>query len=166
MSVSKIKIKLGPIEVEYEGSEDFLRVELPALLSAVAELYQKSNIAPPTTNDAAAPLQQPAPASVDAGQLQMTTGTIAARLQVKSGSELVLAAAAHLALVKRLPTFSRQTLIDEMRTATSHFKQTYVNNLSRALYTLTKESKLNEPSKNTYALTAAAEKDLRASLAQ
>ena len=42
---SKIRIKLGPIEVEYEGSEAFLKEELPQLLTAVSDLYSKSNIA-------------------------------------------------------------------------------------------------------------------------
>ena len=39
---SKIRIKLGAIEVEYEGSEQFLKEELPQLLTAVSELYAKS----------------------------------------------------------------------------------------------------------------------------
>lgn len=166
MAVSKIKIKLGPIEVEYEGSEDFLKVELPALLSAVAELYQKSNIAPTNLSDLALPSEPPPLASRNTGQLQMTTGAIAARLQVNSGSELVLAAAAHLSLVKGLPFFSRKALIDEMRSATAYFKQSYIGNLSAALNTLTKNSKLNEPSKNNYALTATAEEELRTTLAK
>jgi hypothetical protein len=33
---SKIRIKLGAIEVEYEGSEQFLKEELPQLLTAVS----------------------------------------------------------------------------------------------------------------------------------
>ena len=37
---SKIKIKLGPIEVEYEGSESFLKQELPALIKTVTELFK------------------------------------------------------------------------------------------------------------------------------
>lgn len=43
MTTSKIRIKLGAIEVEYEGSESFLKEELLALLSAVSDLYQRSN---------------------------------------------------------------------------------------------------------------------------
>ena len=41
---SKIRIKLGPIEVEYEGTESFLKEELPQLLEAVANLYKQSGI--------------------------------------------------------------------------------------------------------------------------
>lgn len=39
---SKIRIKLGPVEVEYEGNEAFLKDELPDLLSAVARLHKES----------------------------------------------------------------------------------------------------------------------------
>lgn len=34
-TASRIRIKMGAIEVEYEGDESFLRDELPALLTAV-----------------------------------------------------------------------------------------------------------------------------------
>jgi hypothetical protein len=36
---SKFKIKLGQIELEYEGSEEFLTKELPELLAAVSKLF-------------------------------------------------------------------------------------------------------------------------------
>jgi hypothetical protein len=36
---SKIRIKMADIEVEYEGSEAFLKGELPAILDAVSKLH-------------------------------------------------------------------------------------------------------------------------------
>jgi hypothetical protein len=39
----KIKIKLGEIEVEYEGSEAFLKLELPDLIRMGANLYEATN---------------------------------------------------------------------------------------------------------------------------
>ncbi len=53
---SKIRIKLGPIEVEYEGSESFLKEELPYLLAAVAKSPQgkrRSSRDPTTPSEAA-----------------------------------------------------------------------------------------------------------------
>lgn len=41
---SKIRIKMGPIEVEYEGSENFLKEELPELLGTVSNLYKESGL--------------------------------------------------------------------------------------------------------------------------
>ena len=96
----------------------------------------------------------------------MTTGSIAARIQAKSGADLTMAAAANLALSQGKTTFTRKELTTEMRTATSYFKETYVSNFTATLHTLTKEKKLNEPSNNTFALTAAAEQELRTKLAQ
>jgi hypothetical protein len=39
---SKIKIKMGAIEIDYEGSEEFLKEELPSLLKTVSDLYKSS----------------------------------------------------------------------------------------------------------------------------
>lgn len=170
MTNSKIKIKLGAIEVEYEGSEAFLKEELPALLGAVAELYQKSG-----SSHSLDLKQSEAPSSAQitdsnsapkvGGQIQMTTGAIAARLQVKSGGDLVIAAAARLALVENQESFSRQRLIQEMKSAASYFRKTYISNLSATLKTLLKEGRLNEPAKDTYALTALSDQELRSRLA-
>jgi hypothetical protein len=158
-TVSKIKIKLGPIEIEYEGSEMFLKEELPQLLSAVSDLYAKSNIA-----IGASTAQVPAGLGAANGSvkpiLEATTGSIAAKLSVKSGPDLVLAAAARLTLVTGTPKFSRQNITDEMKTATAYYKATYLNNLTSYLNGLVKDGKLNEPSQGNYALTAASLKDL------
>lgn len=161
MTTSKIKIKLGAIEVEYEGSESFLKEELPALLSAVSDLYQRSqSTLPPGASSASGA----APASVgenpDRPRLQATTGSIAARLQVKSGSELIMAAAARLSFVEGMSSFSRQRITEEMKTATAYFKPGYVNNLSKYLHSLVKDGKLNEPSQGNFALTASSLKEL------
>jgi len=39
----KIRIKLGEIEVEFEGSEAFLKRELPDLVRMGSELYATTN---------------------------------------------------------------------------------------------------------------------------
>jgi len=86
MTTSKIKIKLGAIEVEYEGSESFLKEELPQLLSAVSDLYAKSRAAlePPSSsqNTSANP---PAGLNTNAGstpKLEATTGSIGKRAAI------------------------------------------------------------------------------------
>lgn len=156
---SKIRIKLGPIEVEYEGSETFLKEELPQLLSAVSELYSRSNI-PKDVNPDGNP-----PASPSGGTLQGTTGTIAAKLTVKQGPDLILAAAARLHFVVGKQTFSRQEIIDEMKSATAYYKKTYLSNLTGYLNNLMKDGKLLEPSSGTYSLSASTQTDLKARLA-
>lgn len=159
---SKIRIKLGAIEVEYEGSEAFLKEELPALLHAVSDLYAKSGgtvVSPEgeTSTHSGANIN-------GATSLEMTTASIASKLAVNSGPQLVLAAAAHLRFVKNLDKFPRKQLIEQMRSASSFFKESYVSNLSKTIKVLMKENKLNEPSNEVYALTHAAEQDLRSRL--
>ena len=38
---------MGAVEVDYEGTEEFLKAELPALLAAVSDLYKQSGMAKP-----------------------------------------------------------------------------------------------------------------------
>jgi hypothetical protein len=168
MTTSKIRIKLGSIEVDYEGSESFLKEELPSLLAAVSDLYQRSSHS--VQDEPSAPELGGLPIgdngrSEERARIEMTTGSIAAKLNVKSGPDLILAAAARLCIVDDLAKFSRKQLIEQMRSATAYFKPTYVNNLSSSLNTLLKDGRLNEPSKDTFALTANCEKDLRNKLA-
>jgi hypothetical protein len=165
MTTSKIKIKLGAIEVEYEGSETFLKEELPALLTAVSTLYQRANDDDKQGgSESGLNGSKPAAAS-NGGNVSGTTNNIAAKMNAKSGPELVLAAAARLCIVQHNDPFSRTLLIEEMRTATQYFKPSYVSNLSKTLNRLVKEGKLNEPSTDNFALTASSRKDLESRLA-
>jgi len=159
---SKIRIKLGPIEVEYEGSEAFLKEELPQLLTAVSDLYSKSSIAKEVNPAGGTP---PPAAPTPSGTPQGTTGTIAAKLAVKQGPDLILAAAARLSFGLGKTTFSRQEIIDEIKSATAYYKKTYLANLTQYLNNLMKDGKLLEPSTGTYSLSATTQADLKARLA-
>jgi len=160
---SKIRIKLGAIEVEYEGSENFLKEELPALLQAVSDLYAKSSgtLAPPEGESRSSTGEK---GNNGTGIIEMTTASIASKLGVRSGPELVLAAAAHLRFVKGAEKFPRKQLIEQMRSASSFFKESYVSNLSKTIKVLMKENKFNEPSSEVYALNHTTEQELRSRL--
>ncbi|MEM5401137.1 MULTISPECIES: hypothetical protein [Paraburkholderia] len=160
-----------------------MKEELPALLSAVSDLYQKSQVELPLnvsdiestpdrvfSNGAAS--YNAAPGGINGhtsgGTPTSTIGTtttIAARLKVESGPELVLAAAARLTMAEGHSVFTRKQLINEMRSAHSYFKETYVKNLSGSVHRLLKDNKLNEPSKGNLALTASCRAELEARLA-
>jgi hypothetical protein len=158
---SKIRIKLGPIEVEYEGSEDFLKEELPQLLEAVANLHKKSGITDASPQDQ----NQGGSSSTPKGQLQGTTGAVAAKLGSKTGPDLVLAAAARLTLVVGKETFTRKDLLAEMKTATAYYKATYRGNLSGYLNGLVKDGILLETAAQTYSLSASKKTELGKQLA-
>jgi hypothetical protein len=155
---SKIKIKVGQVEVEFEGSEEFLSKELSVLLKNVSSL----SAGLPTDPAGDPPNDQLSPPG---GDIQMTTNSIAAKLSVKSGSDLLVAAATHLAIVKRASTFSRQQILKEMKTATSYYKKSYSTNFTKYLKTVTDAGTLIESAANAYALSAKAKTDQEKKLA-
>lgn len=157
---SKIRIRMGSIELEYEGSEAFLKNELPDLLAVVSNLYRNSGATAEGADDG------DGPGGAGAGQdYQLSTSTIAARLGVSSGPDLIVAAAAHLTLVlKRFP-FSRSQLLSDMKEASSYYKASYSKNLSAYLDRLVKGHKLVESAKDMYALSATEKTNIERTLA-
>jgi len=163
---SKIKIKIGQIEIEYEGSEDFLKEELPSLLEAVTELYKETGALTEAVTDApasAATGNAPA-ASINSDSIG-TTNSIAAKTGAKSGTELAIAAAARLVLGRKLEQFTRKQLLEEMKNATQYYKSSFGSNLSTSLKTLVGDHKFIERAKDTYALKADVVQSLEAQLA-
>lgn len=162
---SRIRIQLGQIEVEYEGPEEFLKEELPDLLAAVARLHQQSAAASGITREAEGIGNSPdAPRSHQA-TIEGTTGTIAAKLQAKSGPDLALAAAAHIQLVQSRASFSRKELLEAMKSASGYYKDSDSSNLSKILERMIKAGDLLERSKDNYAISAVRLSALEASLA-
>jgi hypothetical protein len=162
---TRVRIRIGPIEVEYEGNEDFLRQELPNLISTVSSLYYQSGLQLTPSDQAAIPTRPPAVGRPQVTVPTTTTATIAAKLNCKTGPDLITAAAAHLTFVKQKDRFTRQEIIDDMKTATSYFKASYVNNLSNYLARLIRDQKLIEVAKDTYALKAETKTELERELA-
>jgi hypothetical protein len=79
--------------------------------------------------------------------------TIAAKLAANTGPKLLMAAAAHLGLVAKKETFTRDEILEQMKSATGYYKSTYVGNLTKSVGTAIKDGNLSEHSKNVYALT-------------
>ena len=155
---SKIRIKVGHIEVEYDGAEHFNKTEFTELLTTILDTYNKNPIAD-TPNHATS-----APGFVH--DMSMSTSDIATKLGAKTGPELTIAAIAHLIIVKGQKSCTQKEILGEMKNATAHFSKSYANNLSVALQRLSKSGELNNPASNTYALPANKITDLRARLAQ
>lgn len=161
---SKLRVKVGDVEVDYEGAEEFLKQGLPELLKNAVELRRVVDDLNSTSKGGNR--VPPSEGGGSNGIPTLTTGAIAGRLGVKSGSELLKAAAAHLALVKKVVPFSRQQLLAEMQTATSYYKKSQSNNLTRYIDSaLQKDGFLSETATNAYALNASASADLEAKLA-
>lgn len=162
---SKIRIKVGAVELEYEGEEEFLKKELLGLLESMVRLHKGTEgdeeyDAGRDTN------RDQKPRRGGGGGAGPTTATIAGKLKVKNGPGLILAACAHLALVAKKQVLEREDILREMKTASTYYKKTYNNNLSSYLKRMVtgKHPKLNEVSGGKYSLTEASRKNLEAAI--
>lgn len=183
---TRIRVRKGDTEVEYEGSEQFLKNELSSLLRAASTFPSGSGRQAPPAPGGAKPGRaagartsrrkgarartpavavQESPAGKGADAPPGSTAGIAARIGCSHGTHLVLAASAQLNLRAGRTSFSRAELLAAMKTAAQYYKPVYGKNLSRYLKNLIKERQLNQPRPGIYALTAAARREMQKILA-
>lgn len=158
--LAKIRLKIGQLEVEYEGKPSFLQDGLFNLLEKMVGFYTEHKAAIPA---------DPTPAKTTGagpGDLDYSTNTIATHLGSKSGPDLAIAAAAHLGLVKKKDTFTRKEINNEMKSATTYYKASMSTNLSKSLHTLVRGKHFNQTAKGVYALSGPERKALETKLAQ
>jgi hypothetical protein len=148
---SKLRVKLGRIELEFEGSEDFIKQELKTVLAEVKTLSAAMNLLPDDDDEDFSGGDKKSKTKTDS---KLTTSTIAANLKVSSGPELIIAALARLCIVGGAEKASRKEIIKEMRTATAYFNENYVGNLSTSLKTLTTSKRINDLGSSNYSLSA------------
>lgn len=163
---SKIHLKVGQIEISYEGDENLANLKkiLVELLQEVINLAKKENLGQVNaqSNEESASTS----ASKSNNLLsQLTTNTIARKLNVKSGSDLIIAACACLTLSKEKSEYDRLQILSEMQSAKSYYKNSHRSNLSNYLNTLSKIGKLNDRANNRYALSSDEEDRVRKEIA-
>lgn len=161
---AKIRLKIGQLEVEYEGAASFLQDDLLNLMKKLVGFQKEHKAAipadpPPIKTDGAG-------SSSSAGALDHSTSTIATIFGAKSGPDLIIAASACFTLVQGKDRFMRKELLGEMQTAASFYKATYNNNLSKYLDRLVKSDRLRLVADNTYAVSAKEKRALEAKLAE
>jgi hypothetical protein len=156
----KLGIRIGEVEIDYEGTEEFLKQELPQLLKTAMELHKAAGTSAKSGHGGSSGTgkgQNNVPA--------LTTGSIAAKINSNSGPDLLLAAAAHLTFVAKKDTFSRTELLNEMQSASGYYKKSYSNNLTTYLNGTLTDQKLTETAKNVYSLSAKTRSELEGKLA-
>lgn len=167
--VAKIRMKVGAIELEYEGDAAFLEGDIEALFERMSGLLTK------TPANARSRILEAEESAVDGkgdltstgnGHFSLSTNTIAAHLDAKTGPQLVMCAMAQIELIQGKASSSRHEVISEMKNATTYYKQTMVNNLSTSLSGFVKAKRINQIAKDTYALNAAERKQFEAKLAE
>lgn len=160
---AKLRIKMGEVEVEYEGSDDFLKKELPELLKGVLALHAN---AAERSGERIGDDTRTIEAATSKSMLgKLSASTAAAKLGVKSGSDMVLAAAAALVFGEGKESFSRAELLKAMQTAKAHFKATFRSNLSNYIITLIKSQDLLDHGGDSFGLQEDKRKELQRALA-
>ncbi|MEG3618952.1 hypothetical protein V5T82_10845 [Magnetovibrio sp. PR-2] len=164
MSDSKIKIKMGAIEVEFEGSTEFLKQELLDLVEAVSKLHKETHNGSGLQTVETGNQQQLSDAAKPSDTIVGTTNEIAKKLGVNNGADLIFAAAAKLFFVDGSATFSNDDLRREMNLATSFVNKSMKSNFATNLKNAAKNDRLKEVGTNTYSLPAKVEDEVRVKL--
>ena len=145
---TKIRVKIGQIEVEYEGESEYLKDGLVTLLNDVAEVFSEHSETAKKIEEADAPANVVSMSDKN----NLSTNTIATELDVSTGSDLVIAAASYLYFVQNKETFNRQEILNEMKSASTFYKSSYSGNLSQSIKRLVQAKRLNLVRKDVYAL--------------
>lgn len=157
----KIRIKLGSIEIEFEGDQDYLKNDLPNLIDKIIELNShipKENLIKELLNNDSKESSNEEKSEV---LPQLSANTICAKISAKSASDIALAACAHLTLIQNKSSFKRSEILDEMKNASNYFNTNSSKNLTQSLKSLVSSGKLIERSTDTYALSAKEKESLK-----
>jgi hypothetical protein len=143
--MSKISVRNGTMEFEFEGSEEFIKDGFLDLLSDVLELAK------------GAPSKEPDGSTGYATSgVNMSVKTISAKLGNSSGPDLARAAAAFLTLAQKRETFTQQELLNAMKSATGIYKQTtHGKNSGKIVSSLVSNGVLLQTASGTYSLAEA-----------
>lgn len=164
---TKLKIKIGHIEFEYEGDAVYDKEAVKDLFSHIESL---TVIAPTDTADTTSQLNDFE--NGDGGDdstddiTNLSVQTVAARLDSKSARDVALAAAAHLQICQGKTNFTRRELLTSMQQAHGYYNQTMRGNLSTALQRLVSGKLLMTLTGNQMSLSANELARLKAKLAQ
>lgn len=156
----KVRIKFGSMEIDFEGSEQFLKDEFLEMIKTVYDLAKESGVNPFQSSGA----QEGTANAGEELSSQLGMNTVAQKLDVKSGPDLTLAAAAKLSLIDKKDKFSTRELSTEMRKASSYFKDTFAKNMTSNISSLIKSGKLNDVGSGNYSIPANHKSDFASKL--
>lgn len=165
---SELKVKVGRVEVEYKGQQDFdvdSIISLARAISAISGTNVDTNDVSVLETANSSILDSSMPSSPTATDLSVNT--IAARLGADTSPKLpkLLQGAAIYLTRQGSDRFTRDQLRETMKQATNYFDKNMVSNMSKSLKQLVKANKLRELSNGTYALSAATKEELERRLA-
>ena len=163
---AKVRIKAGPIEFEYERETELAVADIKDLFTHIETLFKVPVLAEGGESHGAAPASgTPAEQNPPPPLQKLHINSVAAKLGGGSGSQLAVAAAAHLQLMEGKESFSRAELLKTMQAATLYYKKTMSNNLTASISTLVGD-KFNQLGQDKYSLNSGVHGQLEAQLAQ
>jgi hypothetical protein len=142
---TKLHIKYGTIELDYEGELMFDKVDLLGLLEKLSE--QTTGLDPSADVQA-----EPAAGERADAKTALSVSDIAQKFDAKTGPELLIAACTSLHFQNQKGDFARKDILATMREATHFFQASYSGNLTKMLRTLVKGGTLREVGTDRYAL--------------
>jgi hypothetical protein len=163
---AKVRIKAGPVEFEYEGETEMSIDDIKDLFSHIETLFTVPSLASSgaAAEDGDGQAGEAATVGKDAVGEKLHINSVAAKMTAKSGTDVALAAAAHLQIVRHQSSFSRQELLSTMREASKYYKTSMSSNLTKSLNSLV-GTKFNQVGQDQYSLTAAEHKRLEGVIA-
>ena len=154
-----VKFTMNQISIECEASEEFVTTSLPKLVSTLASGFRDClNTATYTDSKDQSKLGD---SNLTQNKIaEMSMNSLAAKIGVNSGANLVLCACAHLDLIQNTPSFDRRQILDNMKNAIHYFKKSMSSNLSKYLSGLVKKGELIETSQGKYTLSASKNEEI------
>jgi hypothetical protein len=153
-TTAKLRLKLGRLELDYEGDGAFLGSGLVETIEKLQQLQIKHPLVEEPSSSNENNGNSPTKGN-SKGQGTLSTQTIATLLKANSCSDLAIAASAHLSFSQSKETFTRSEIQEQMRAAPTYYKSSFRGgNLTSALETLTKADRLRLNTKDTYSLSA------------
>lgn len=157
----KIRLKVGQVEVEYEGEFSLLK-DSSNPVDIIFGFYEKhvKTLTNYVSSDYAKGVN---PLGVDY-EIDLSISTIADRLGVKDTKDLVMAAMTYFTFVEKKDVSERKEILDKMKEAPSYYTQNMSKNLSNSLKSLIKQNRLNQNKKGFYCLSPSERKEMETKL--
>ncbi len=152
---AKLRIKAKGIEIEWEGEVEYLKNDLPDLISAIIAAL---GVAP--VDDEPEEIE---PVALSAGKT-FTTAALAAKIKPVTAAELFKLALAKLQISDKIEPATRAQIHNEMKRAPKFYKPSMKNNLGNTIETLLGQGAINEPSAGNYTLSQTTQDQLQAEI--
>ena len=164
---TKLKIKMGHIEFEYEGDaaydneavKDLFTHMESLMVSAPPGAFDNPNLAP----NGVAPDSD---GDTTPDTINLSIQSVCAHMKAKSGSEVAIAAATHLQLCEGRKSFNRKELLSDMQNASGYYNQVMSSNLTRILKGLIGSKRIMALNGEQMALSSSELASAKAQLAQ